>query len=98
MDFILFPFTDYWWFYVAFTAFVLLLLALDLGVFHKDAHEVSFKEAATWSVVWAGLALIFNYLLYLYAGWKLPQDSRLVGHPLGTWQLLRFYPRNILNN
>lgn len=79
MDVILFPFTDYWWFYAGFTAFVLVLLALDLGVFHKDAHEVGFKEAATWSVVWVGLALIFNYLFYLYAGWKFPHDPRLVG-------------------
>ena len=79
MDPILFPFADYWWFYGGFVAFVLLLLALDLGVFHKDAHEVKFKEAAAWSVVWVGLALVFNYLFYLYAAWKLPQDPRLIG-------------------
>lgn len=79
MDLILFPFSEYWWFYISFLAFVLLLLALDLGVFHKDAHEVSFKEAATWSVVWIGLALIFNYLFYLYALYKFPIDPRLVG-------------------
>ena len=47
----IFPFADYWWFYLGFTGFVLFLLALDLGVFHRKAHEVSFKEAATWSVV-----------------------------------------------
>ena len=47
MDITLFPFTDYWWAYLAFTAFVLFLLALDLGVFHRHAHEVSFREAAT---------------------------------------------------
>ena len=47
----LFPFADYWWFYLSFTGFVLCLLALDLGVFHRQAHEVSFREAATWSVV-----------------------------------------------
>lgn len=79
MDLILFPFSDYWWFYACFTAFVLVLLALDLGVFHRDAHEVKFKEAATWSVVWISLALIFNFLFYQYAAWKLPQDPRLVG-------------------
>lgn len=39
-----FPFFDYWWFYLGFTAFVLVVLALDLGVFHKNAHEVGFKE------------------------------------------------------
>ena len=65
----LFPFADYWWFYLGFTGFVLFLLALDLGVFHRQAHEVSFREAATWSVVWIALALLFNFLLYQYALW-----------------------------
>jgi tellurite resistance protein TerC len=77
----LFPFVEYWWFYLGFTAFVLLLLALDLGVFHKEAHEVSFREAATWSVVWITLALLFNFLLYQYALWKFPQDARLLAVP-----------------
>lgn len=70
MNTILFPFADYWWFYVAFTAFVCVVLALDLGVFHKKAHEVSFKEASIWTTVWIGLALVFNYLFYLYAQQK----------------------------
>ncbi len=73
----LFPFADYWWFYLGFTGFVLFLLALDLGVFHRQAHEVSFREAATWSGVWVALALLFNFLLYQYALWKFPQDPRL---------------------
>ena len=77
----LFPFADYWWFYLGFTGFVLLLLALDLGVFHREAHEVSFREAATWSVVWVALALGFNFLLYQYALWKFPQDARLLAIP-----------------
>ena len=77
----LFPFADYWWFYLGFTGFVLLLLALDLGVFHRKAHEVSFKEAATWSVVWVALALGFSFLLYQYALWKFPQDARLTAVP-----------------
>jgi tellurite resistance protein TerC len=67
MSVLLLPFATYWWFYAAFTAFVLLLLALDLGVFHRNAHEVSMREAATWSVVWVALALAFNYGFYLYA-------------------------------
>jgi tellurite resistance protein TerC len=77
----LFPFADYWWFYLGFTGFVLLLLALDLGVFHRQAHAVSFREAATWSVVWVALALSFNFLLYQYALWKFPQDPRLTAIP-----------------
>ncbi|HEX5875436.1 MAG TPA: TerC family protein [Pyrinomonadaceae bacterium] len=77
----LFPFVDYWWFYLGFTAFVFILLALDLGVFHRQAHEVSFREAATWSLVWITLALAFNYLLFQYALWKFPQDPRLTAIP-----------------
>lgn len=77
----LFPLQQYWWFYAAFTAFVLLLLALDLGVFHRDAREVRFREAATWSAVWVSLALAFAYGLYQYALWKFPQDPRLIGLP-----------------
>src|SRR3712207_9202924 len=77
----LFPFADYWWFYLCFSGFVLFLLALDLGVFHRQAHEVSFREAAVWSVVWVTLALLFNFLLYQYALWKFPQDPRLLATP-----------------
>jgi tellurite resistance protein TerC len=64
---LLFPFAEYWWFYAGFTAFVLLLLALDLGVFHRHAHAVSFRESVTWSVVWVATALAFNCGFYLYA-------------------------------
>jgi tellurite resistance protein TerC len=45
-----------------------MMLALDLGVFHRKAHEVNIKEAVIWSVVWITLALIFNYGVYLYMG------------------------------
>jgi tellurite resistance protein TerC len=64
---LLFPFSEYWWFYAGFTALVLGLLALDLGVFHRHAHAVGFRESLTWSVVWVALALLFNYGFYLYA-------------------------------
>lgn len=78
-DLLLFQFADYWWFYLAFTGFVVALLALDLGVFHRQAHEVELKEAAGWSVIWLGLALLFNYFFFLYARWKLPQVPELAG-------------------
>ena len=67
---LLFPFAEYWWFYAGFTGFVLLLLALDLGVFHRKAHVVSFRESLTWSVIWVATALAFNYVFYLYASGK----------------------------
>lgn len=78
---LLFPFAQYWWFYSGFATFVLLLLALDLGVFHRDAHEVRFREAAVWCAVWICLALVFNYLLYRYSLWKFPRDPRLAALP-----------------
>jgi len=56
------------WFYVGFTAFVLAMLALDLGVFHRKAHVVRPKEAAMWVAIWAGLAFIFGCILYIWRG------------------------------
>jgi tellurite resistance protein TerC len=76
-----FPFAEYWLFYLGFTAFVLLLLALDLGVFHRKAHAVSFREASLWSVVWVTLALAFNFLFYQYALWRFARDPRLAQMP-----------------
>jgi tellurite resistance protein TerC len=54
------------WLWIGFNLFVLLMLALDLGVFHRHAHKVSLKEATIWSVVWIALALVFNLGLYLF--------------------------------
>jgi tellurite resistance protein TerC len=56
------------WFWVAFNAFVLLMLALDLGVFHRKAHDVSLREATVWSVVWVTLALVFAAGVYKWWG------------------------------
>jgi tellurite resistance protein TerC len=78
---LLFPFAEYWWLYAAFTAFVVLLLLLDLGVFHRQAHAVSVKEAAGWSAAWISLALLFNVGLYFYAGWAFADDPRLTVLP-----------------
>jgi TerC family integral membrane protein len=54
-----------WW--AGFGAFVLTMLALDLGVFHRKAHEAKMREALTWSGTWVGLSLLFN--LGIYLGW-----------------------------
>ncbi len=78
---IFFPFEDYWWFYLGFTCFVLVVLALDLGVFHKQAHEVSFKEASLWTSIWIGLAFVFNSVFYLYAHHKFSTDERYTALP-----------------
>ena len=55
-------------FWIGFNVFVLLMLALDLGVFNRKAHVVSVKEALTWTGVWVSLALIFNGLVYYWFG------------------------------
>src|SRR5690349_10254457 len=52
------------WIWVGFILFVLVMLALDLGVFHRKAHEVKVKEALTWSAVWIGMALLFSAFIY----------------------------------
>lgn len=54
--------------WAAFIAFVLLMLALDLGVFHRKSHVVGFKEAAIWSGVWVSLALLFGGWIFLEYG------------------------------
>ena len=56
------------WLWVGFNLFVLAMLAIDLGVFHRKAHIVSLKEAAIWSVVWIALALLFNVGVYFWRG------------------------------
>ena len=57
---------------IGFNAFVLAMLVLDLGVFHKHAHEVKMKEALTWTAVWIVCALIFNASIYYYWDWMAP--------------------------
>jgi len=54
------------WLWIGFNLFVLSMLAVDLGVFHRRAHEVSIKEATVWSIVWISLAMLFNVGLYLF--------------------------------
>lgn len=54
--------------WTGFSVFLIIMLALDLGVFHKNSHVVEFKEAMIWSGVWIGLALIFNVGIFYYFG------------------------------
>jgi tellurite resistance protein TerC len=56
------------WLWIGFNAFVLAMLAVDLFVFHKDAHEVPLREAAAWSVVWIALAVLFGAGVYQWMG------------------------------
>jgi tellurite resistance protein TerC len=52
----------------AFNLFVIAMLALDLGVFHRKAHEVRIREALFWSVFWIALSLLFNLGVYFWSG------------------------------
>ena len=60
--------TDTLWLWIGFNVFVLLMLALDLGVFHRKAHVVTFKESIAWTVVWVALAMLFNLGVWHYGG------------------------------
>jgi len=63
------------WLWIGFNLFVLSLLALDLGVFHRHAHKVSIKEATIWSIVWITMAMFFNLGLYLFWDKVSPNSS-----------------------
>ena len=55
-----------WLFWVLFHVFVLAALALDLGVFHRKARVISFREALAWTAIWIALATLFAVLIYLF--------------------------------
>lgn len=55
-------------FWILFNFFVLLMLALDLGFFHRKPHIITLKEAIAWTSVWITLALAFNVLIYYWRG------------------------------
>lgn len=65
--------------WLGFTGFVLTMLALDLGVFHRTAHAIGVREACVWSVVWVTLALLFNAGVYVWFGTK-PALEFLTGY------------------
>ncbi len=54
--------------WIIFSISVFVLLALDLGVFHRKSHEIGIKEAMIWSLVWLAVAVVFNIIVYLWHG------------------------------
>jgi tellurite resistance protein TerC len=57
------------WLWIGFLAIVFIMLALDLGIFHKKDHVIGTREALAWTAVWVGLSLIFNVVIYyMYEG------------------------------
>ena len=63
------------WLWIGFNVFVLAMLALDLGVFHRKAHAVSGREALIWSGVWISLSLVFNGVIYFFWDRMMPESS-----------------------
>lgn len=59
--------------WAVFAAIVIFLLALDLGVFRRGSHEVTVKEAATWTAVWVGVSLCFNGFVW----WKMGPEAAM---------------------
>src|SRR3989442_911619 len=62
--------------WIGFCLFILTMLAIDLGVFNRRPHEISFKNAAVWSVIWIALALICAALFLHPLGWELCGPER----------------------
>ena len=61
----LFPVAEYWWMYLGFTGLVLVLLTVDL-LLHRNDRPISFRSAASWTVVWVSLAFAFSYALHAF--------------------------------
>jgi len=57
--------------WIAFNLFILGMLILDLGVFHRKQHEVKVREALLWCAFWVSLALLFNVGVYVWKGKEL---------------------------
>ncbi len=70
------------WLWVGFNIFVLGMLALDLGVFHRDSHTVSVKEALTWSAVWIALSMVFSAIIFGFWNQMMP-DSQYTNNEAG---------------
>ncbi len=70
--------STYLW--IGFNAVMLLLLAVDLGIFHRETHAVSIREALFWTAVWIGTALLFNLGLYFYVDDFWPKVGLSNGH------------------
>ena len=66
-------------FWILFNVFVVAMLVLDLGVFHRRTHTVEFREALIWSLVWVGLAVVFAVVVYFWHG-RTPSLEFITGY------------------
>jgi hypothetical protein len=67
-------------FWVGFLLLISLLLALDLGVFHRKMHRIKTREAILWTIFWIFLALLFDVFILLPCTSTLPAPSSLLGY------------------
>src|SRR6478672_11898537 len=70
------------WVWAGFVGFVLAMLALDLGIFHRQTHEISMREAFIWTCVWVGLAALFALGLYVHYDSPQPAMEFIAGYGL----------------
>ena len=70
-------------FFGIFMVFVIVMLVLDLFVFHKKDKVVGVKEAAAWTGVWVGLAMAFAVLVYFFGDWMMPPDAEMLAAQFG---------------
>ncbi|MFH0795044.1 MAG: TerC family protein [bacterium] len=83
--------------WAGFLLFILLMLAIDLGVFHKEAHVVTIREALTWVCVWVSLSLVFNVLIYFLYTHHWLGFGQTVGHDVsGREAALMFFTGYII--
>ncbi len=74
-----------WYIWVGFIGFIALVLLLDLGIFHRQAHRVLFKEALGWTAVWVTLAMVFVLVMWVWQGGQVAGEF-LAGY-LIEWSL-----------
>lgn len=78
---LIFPLGDFYWFYVAFISLILVLLAVDLAIFNREDHEVTFAAALKMTIGWIALALTFNLFLFFYVLFNANELANPLGLP-----------------
>lgn len=73
-------------FFALFMVFVVVMLVLDLFVFHKKDHVIGIKEATVWTAIWIAMALVFAVLIYFFGDWMMPMPADTTMTP-AEWRL-----------
>lgn len=74
-----------WYIWAGFIGFIALVLLVDLGIFHREAHRVPFREALAWTAVWVTLAMVFVVVMWVWRGGQVAGEF-LAGY-LIEWSL-----------